>query len=429
VEEKFLKLLQRDRSLIWHPYSQHGLNQELLPVVSAQGAYLKLADQREILDGISSWWVNIHGHGHPEIAKAIYDQAKTLDHVIFAGFTHHPAVELAECLTQYSSIRNAGLTKVFYSDNGSTAVEVALKMAYQYHQNRGDRKRTRFLALRNSYHGDTLGAMAVCEPEGFHQIFQKLLPQVDFIDPYSPNGFQDLEALLEKNSREYAAFIFEPLIQGAGGMRIYEREFLRQAVERCQHSGVLTIADEVFTGFFRTGTCFAFEQAQIRPDLVCLSKGLTGGVLPLAVTLANEEIYSAFLGNEIRTAFLHGHSYTANPVSCAAGLASWKLLHQLETSSQIEMISSVTRAEIQQLTQIPSVQAARSIGTIGAVELKNSTNYFSSQTKSVLKYSVERGVLLRPLGNVIYAVPPYCCTSEEIKRIYRTIAQLAEELA
>lgn len=410
--------IQKDRDWIWHPYSQHGLNQNILPVVSGEGAYLVLENGKRILDGISSWWVNIHGHSHPEIAEAIRDQAHRLEHVIFSGFSHEPAVELAGMILAYPSIQKAGLKKVFYSDNGSTAVEVALKMAYQFHYNRGNRKRTRFLALKNSYHGDTLGAMAVSEPEGFHQFFRPILPPVDF---FEPGRLDQLQALLKEHPGEYAAFIFEPMIQGAGGMQTYSSDFLNEAVALCQKNEILAISDEVFTGFYRTGKCFAFEHSQISPDLVCMSKGITGGFLPLAVTLATEEIYSAFLSQEIRTAFLHGHSYTANPLSCAAGVASWKILQSPECLNQIQMIVDITREEISRLREKGGVRAARCLGTIGAIELDNSMSYFSSKTSSVLKFSLERNVLLRPLGNVIYTVPPYCCTPDEIRRIYQVM--------
>jgi adenosylmethionine-8-amino-7-oxononanoate aminotransferase len=413
--------IQKDREWIWHPYSQHGLNQAILPVVSAKGAYLVLKDGREILDGISSWWVNLHGHSHPEIADAIQKQANHLEHVIFSGFSHEPAVELAGLILNYPSIQKAGLRKAFYSDNGSTAVEVALKMAFQYHINRGNRKRTRFLALKNSYHGDTLGAMAVSEPDGFHQFFKPILPPVDF---FEPGDLTQLQALLKAHPGEYAAFIFEPLIQGAGGMRIYSSDFLDEAVALCRQNEILTIADEVFTGFYRTGKCFAFEHSQISPDLVCLSKGITGGFLPLAVTLATEEIYAAFLSDEIRTAFLHGHSYTANPISCAAGVASWNLLQTPECLERIQQLVQVTREEILRLQKKSRVKLARSLGTIGAIELESSMNYFSSKTTSVLKFSLERNVLLRPLGNVIYTVPPYCCTPEELRQIYQVMDEL-----
>jgi adenosylmethionine-8-amino-7-oxononanoate aminotransferase len=415
-------LTLRDQRVIWHPYSQHGLNQAILPVVSARGAYLKLDDGQEILDAISSWWVNIHGHSHPQLVHAIQQQASKMEHVIFSGFTHEPAVQLAENLVQYPSIAKAGLSRVFYSDNGSTAVEVALKMAYQYHLNRGVKGRTRFIALKNSYHGDTLGAMAVGEPEGFHDVFRSLMPQVDFVES---GNLQQLQSILKSFPQSHAAFIFEPMIQGAGGMRTYEASFLEEAMNLCASHGVLTISDEVFTGFFRTGKCFAFEHVSTRPDFVCLSKGITGGFLPLAVTLTSEEVYSAFLSKEMKTAFLHGHSYTANPISCAVAVASWQMLHSEACQSRIKSICDLTRDHIGQLKLHPGIKSARFIGTLGAVELVEEFNYFSSKTRSILEFSLQRGVLLRPLGSVVYVVPPYCCTDDEIHRVYEVIHELA----
>jgi adenosylmethionine-8-amino-7-oxononanoate aminotransferase len=414
----------RDRSAIWHPYSQHGLHSFALPVKSAKGAYLELEDGTQVLDGISSWWVNLHGHAHPRIADAIHRQAGKLEHVIFSGFTHEPAVQLAEVLLEATARKGAQYSKVFYSDNGSTAVEAALKMAYQYHQNMGVRSRQKFIALKHSYHGDTLGAMAVSEPEGFHQVFRKILPRVDFVEA---GDLVQLERLLSLEPAGYAAFIFEPMVQGAGGMRMYGAEYLRNAVSLCRERDVLTIGDEVFTGFHRTGTCFAFEHGGVAPDLLCLSKGITGGFLPLAVTLATEDMFSAFVSKEMSQAFLHGHSYTANPIACAAALESWQLLQDPECLARIEMISSVTQKLIRRLANARGVSSARCLGTVGAVELETRQSYMSGSSQSWMQRAVKRGVLLRPLGNVLYAVPPYCTKEEELVRIYETMEELIDE--
>jgi adenosylmethionine-8-amino-7-oxononanoate aminotransferase len=247
------------------------------------------------------------------------------------------------------------------------------------------------------------------------------MTQVDFIEP---DNFQQLQDTLKRNGDSYTAFIFEPMVQGAAGMRLFSSDYLDEAVRLCRQAGVLTICDEVFTGFYRTGRCFAFEHTQMTPDLICLSKGISGGFLPLAVTLTTEDIYSKFLSKEMRTAFLHGHSYTANPIACAAGLASWELLHRPETLEQIKMISERTAFHIHRFASNKKVKSARSIGTIGAVELDNQINYFSSEPMAVFRHALEKGVLLRPLGNVLYAVPPYCCSGEEIDRIYGTIGEL-----
>lgn len=417
-------LIQRDRSAIWHPYSQHGLHPLSLPVKSARGAYLELEDGARVLDGISSWWVNLHGHSHPKIAAAIHEQAQKLEHVIFSGFTHEPAVRLAEVLLNATTQRGGKYSKVFYSDNGSTAVEAALKMAYQFYQNRREKTRQKFIALKHSYHGDTLGAMAVSEPEGFHQIFRKILPRVEFVDA---GDLDQLERLLSDEPGDYAAFIFEPMIQGAGGMRVYDAKYLSEAVSLCQRYGVLTIGDEVFTGFYRTGKCFSFEHCGIAPDLLCLSKGITGGFLPLAVTLATEDVFSAFVSDELSRAFLHGHSYTANPIACAAALESWGLLQEPECLSRIEMISSVTRKHVQRLAKERGVRSARCLGTVGAVELETPQTYLSGTSQSWMQRAVKRGVLLRPLGNVLYAVPPYCLEETEVTRVYETMEELIHE--
>ncbi len=399
-------LEERDASVIWHPYSQHGLKYPILPVVSAQGAYLYLEDGRKILDGISSWWVNLHGHAHPRIARAIAAQCEKMEHVIFAGFTHEPAVKLAETI-----MGGTHFARAFYSDNGSTAVEVALKIAYQYHLNRGDTKRQKFLALRHSYHGDTLGAMAVGEPDGYHAHFRSLLPRVDFVEPCDLGALKDLGS--------YAAFIFEPMVQGAGGMRMYPASYLREAIGMCRSHGVLTIGDEVFTGFFRTGTCFAYEYLGIAPDLLCLSKGITGGFLPLAMTLATESIFEVFCSQDMRQAFLHGHSYTANPVACAAALESWSILHSEECQARLTVIQAITRERIKRFKK------ARCIGTIGAVEMQGEhRSYLNAPPALLARQALARGVLLRPLGDVIYTVPPYCVTDQELHLIYDVIEEM-----
>jgi adenosylmethionine-8-amino-7-oxononanoate aminotransferase len=372
--------------------------------------------------------VTLHGHSHPKIAEAISRQALELDHVLFAGFTHAPGVTLAKRLIDQAKQNLLGnLTKVFYSDNGSTAVEVALKMAYQYFQNRGEKQRSRFIALQGSYHGDTLGAMAASDREGYHSVFNPLLPAVDFI---RPDRIDDLELLLKKHPNEYAAFIFEPLVQGAAGMRLYTSKFLNSAARLCQDAGILLIADEVFTGFYRTGTCFAIAQTQVRPDFICLSKGISGGFLPLAATLTTETVFSTFTSKNVRDAFLHGHSYTANPIACAAAVASADLLDATDTLTAITRISRETKDRIERLSSYASVQSARSIGTIGAVELKHAPSYFDGNwTGAVMRRAVEKGVLLRPLGSVLYAVPPYCTTPEELNKIYDVIEEIIDEFA
>ncbi len=414
----------RDRKFLWHPYTQHGLGIPPLEVVSGRGAWLELAGGRRILDAISSWWVNLHGHAHPEIAAAIAAQAGRLEQVIFAGFTHEPAVALAELLVAAAAERGTALRRVFYSDDGSTAVEVALKMAYQFHAQRGAPERRRFIALAGAYHGDTLGAMAVGEPSGFHALFRPLLPEVDFV---APGDAPALARLLADRPGRHAALIVEPMVQGAGGMRMHDPGFLREAEKLCREAGVLLICDEVFTGFYRTGRLFAFEHANLKPDFITLSKGLTGGFVPLGATLATEEIFAAFASDDRSHTFMHGHSFSANPIACAAGIASWKLLHAPACQRRIEAIATATAAGIARLARHPAARHARHLGTIGAVDIEGPPGYFSTLGPRLYEAALRRGVLLRPLGNVLYAVPPYCVTDEEIALIYETMERLLDE--
>lgn len=416
--------ITKDQQYLWHPYTQHGLENSFLPVARAKNAWLYLEDNTAILDAISSWWVNLHGHAHPEIAQALYQQALTMEHTLFGSFTHQPAIELAEILIQAAQKSGSHLTRCFYSDNGATAVEIALKIAFQYHKNQGVTERTKFLALTDAYHGDTLGSMTVSARDHYHLYFNELLPEADFI---SPIDIPALENQLKHEGERYAALILEPLVQGAGGMKMYSPECLRQIAALCKHWGILLICDEVFTGFYRTGSCFAFSQAGIQPDLLCLAKGLTGGFLPMAATLATESIFSAYCSDDVKHAFLHGHSFTANPLGCAAGLASWKILQKPETQRSITRIAEQTQTWIDRLSSHPQGVNARCLGTIGVIEKKGAPGYLSHIGAKIRAYAIQHGVLIRPLGSVLYAVPPYCTTQEELDRIYTVIQQLLDE--
>ncbi len=417
-------LIARDQKSLWHPFTQHGLEHQPLPVISAKGAWLQLADGHRVIDAISSWWVNLHGHAQPEIAAAIYAQALQLEHTVLAGFTHEPAVRLAEILTTASQQRGANLTRCFYSDNGSTAVEVAMKIAYQYHKNRKIKSRSQFIAITNAYHGDTLGSMALSARDSYHSHFASLLPAVTFIDPQQINQLEDL---LSRQPEQYAALIIEPMIQGAGGMKFHSADFLVAVAALCRRAGVLLICDEVFTGFYRTGKCFAFEHAGIKPDLLCLAKGLTGGFLPLAVTLATEEIFNAYYSKDINQAFLHGHSYTANPIACAAAITSWELLQKQSTQQDIFRISEITQRCIRHLSQHKHCAEARMLGTIGAVNKKNLPGYMTGLGPAIRTFALQQGVLLRPLGPVLYAVPPYCITQTELEHVYHVIELILDK--
>lgn len=389
-----------------------------------------------MLDAISSWWVNLHGHAHPVIAERVGAQLRSLEHVIFAGFTHEPAVALAEHLLPLLPGQQA---RAFYSDNGSTAVEVALKMALQFHHNHHRPHRRRVVVLQGSYHGDTFGAMAVSERSVFTQPFWPLLFDVLTIPVPVPGreveSFAALRAALVpaagQADHDVAAFIFEPLLLGTAGMLTYAAEALSELLTICQRRGVLTIADEVFTGFGRTGRLFACDHLPFgaaTPDIFCLSKGLTGGTMALGLTTCTAPIYEAFLSSDRSRAFFHGHSYTANPVACAAGLASLELLRAADCEARIQAISAAHAVVAPVLAAHPGVAAVRHLGTLLAVELAagGPTSYFHSLRDTLYQAALARGVLLRPLGNVIYALPPYCITPAELTQIHDALRALAD---
>ena len=415
-------LEELDRQFVWHPFTQHGIVKEHPIVQKAQGAYLWY-EGKKVIDAISSWWVNLFGHCHPRLSGALSRQAHELEHILFAGFSHRPAIELSRKLIQLTRKRNCRLDKVFFSDNGSTSVEVALKMVYQYHQISGHCEKKSFLALKGSYHGDTLGAMSVGEREGFNQVFKPLLFGVDFVDPFKPLC---LEEFFEKKAGELAAVIVEPMVQGASGMRMYPVEFLNKLAKLVKEYKVMVICDEVFTGFYRTGKMFAFEHSDLKPDLLCLSKGLTGGYLPLAVTLTSGELYRAFLSDSMKKAFLHGHSYTAGPMACQVACTTMELLENPETFRKVKKIEDHTRYWVEKLSGNPGVFNARQLGTIGAMEVFNEDPHFFKGDFShrFNQQALTRGVLLRPLGGTVYAVPPYCVNEGEIERIYSCIGKI-----
>ena len=361
-------------------------------------------DGREIIDAISSWWVTLHGHAQPDIAEAIARQAKTLEQVIFAGFTHEPAAELATALAERLP---KGLTRVFFSDNGSTAVEVAIKIALQYWQNRGA-PRTKIAALEHAYHGDTFGAMSA-SARGL------------FTDPYGSHLFEVLRVPPEDITDKLAAVIVEPLLQGAGGMRMWSEATLRAIREKTAKHGVLLIADEVLTGFGRTGPLFACERAGIVPDVICLSKGLTGGFLPLGATAVREEIFEAFLSSERRHTLFHGHSFTANPIACAAARVSLALLND-ESAARRAAIEAAHRRHLARLAAHPWVTEPRVLGTVAAFNL-GGEGYLNPVGADLSRFALERGVLLRPLGDVVYVLPPYCTTDAQLDQIYGVITE------
>lgn len=420
--------LSLDQQHVWHPFTQAQTAAAVRPIARAEGAYLYTSDGQTILDAISSWWVTLHGHAHPHIAQAIALQANTLEQVIFAGFSHEPAARLSAELC-----RLTGLQRVFFSDNGSSSVEVALKMALQYWQNQAQ-ARPKILALAGGYHGDTFGAMAAGKASGFYGPFEDKLFEVNFLpcphtwlqDPQQAKkealALQWLDDYLAQHGPQTAAFICEPLVQGASGMRMYSPAFLDAVLARLKAYGILVIFDEVMTGFGRTGTLFAAEQLQHQPDLMCLSKGLTAGFLPMAVTLCTEDIYNAFLGADFSRAFAHGHSFTANPLGCAAALASLELSQQ--THSQRQYIQQAQQALIPQWQNHPKLQHARLCGTIAAVDLCNFGAYGSQSSLQLREFFLDKGILLRPLGEVVYILPPLCITTAELERVYQAVLAL-----
>ena len=448
-------LVARDRALVWHPYTQMQTRPDPIPIVRGRGVYLYTADGRRLLDGTSSWWVNIHGHSHPTLNEALAAQARELEHVVFANCTHPPAVALAEGLR---AVVPPGLTRVFYSDNGSTAVEVAMKLALQFWRNRGDDRRRTFVALHHAYHGDTVGAMSASEDSIFTRPFAPMLFDVARAHaPYCyrcPLGLsrpscqveclgaagrgsaadETLGTLLESSAERVAAVIVEPMLQGAGGMIVWPPEFLRGVRELCDRFGTLLIADEVFTGFGRTGRMFACEHASVSPDIICLSKALTGGYLPLGATLATERIYEAFLSDDRTKTFFHGHSFTANPLACAVAVASLDLMQESRALDKVRALQGWLEAGLRPVHELPIVGEVRVIGGVGIIELvadkatRAAGGYLDGIGPRLTAAFLERGLLLRPLGNVLYFMPPYVITEDETAGALSTIAAVIEDV-
>jgi len=422
-----MSLTERDQKVIWHPYTQMKNALPHIPIVRGEGVYLFDEDGKKYIDAVSSWWVNIHGHAHPHIAKKVAEQLSVLEHVIFAGFTHEPAVQLAERLL---ALLPGDQEKVFYTDNGSTAVEVALKMCLQFWSNTGHKGRTKIIAFKEAYHGDTFGAMSVSGRSIFTDPFNAMLFDVEFIDLPTEKNIEQLKSKINYLSNEVACFIFEPMVLGAGGMLMYEGQYLDQLIETCQKHGILTIADEVMTGFGRTGTYFACETLQAKPDIFCLSKGLTGGTMPLGVTTCNQKIFDAFLSDDKLKTLYHGHSFTANPVACAASLASLDILLKPETLANIQRIKAKNEAFASVIKDHPKVRDVRQTGTILVLEWEtgNDTSYLSGLRNQLYLYFLERGIILRPLGNILYILPPYIISDEDLEYIYQTIHQALNDI-
>jgi adenosylmethionine-8-amino-7-oxononanoate aminotransferase len=424
-----------NQSFVWHPFTQPALDPPPLNIQRAEGAYLETAEGRRVIDAISSWWVTLHGHSHPAIAAAVTEQAARLEHVLLAGFTHDAVEELSSRLREYLPPQ---LTRIFYSDDGSTAVEVALKMAVQYWRNIGRPTKTGIVALEHAYHGDTVGAMSVAADSEFNAAFSSMRFPVHRVHSAycyrCPVGkirsackidcLEKLERLLAEKSDEIAAVIVEPLLQGAEGMIVHPVEFLAGVRELCARHEVLLIADEVLTGFGRTGKMFACEHAGVVPDLMCVAKGLTGGFLPMGATICADYIASAFVGADKRLTFWHGHSYTGNPICCAAGIASLKIFENEPVFERIASIASIHAERLAAIREHPIIGDVRQIGSVAAIEIRvDDAGYFSRLKPALYDFYLKHDVLLRPLGNVVYVLPPYCITQEELNRVHDVIAE------
>ena len=460
-------LTDRDRRVIWHPYTQHKQYLPPIPVVQGKGSLLFDEKGKTYIDAISSWWVNIHGHAHPYIAEKLFEQAQKLEHVIFTGFTHEPAVQLAERLLP---LLPGDFSKIFYSDNGSTAVEVAIKMAIQYWKNHqgapagvpqtaaagvlpttaagatrtaADRviqtaaagamrtasPRSKILAFRHSYHGDTFGAMSVSERSVFTDSFRDYLFEVLFIDTPTKENIGALQDFIRENAADIACFIYEPLLQAAGGMRLYEPALQDQLLLTLKQYGIITIADEVLTGFGRTGVFFAGEYLKEKADIICLSKGLTGGTMALGVTAVTEKIFEAFLSDDKRKTLFHGHSFTANPLACSVALASLDLLQQEVCLQRIRQISRRHLAFLDILQAFPIVRNARSLGTVLAFEISvGEDQYINAIGALITEEALSEGIYLRPLGNTVYIMPPYCTTEKEMDQVYSFLVQCIDRI-
>ncbi|MFY7652580.1 MAG: adenosylmethionine--8-amino-7-oxononanoate transaminase [Chitinophagaceae bacterium] len=425
-------LLERDEAVIWHPFTHQKNRPPVIPVISGKGSLLFDENGHELIDAISSWWVNLHGHSHPYIAEKLYKQALQLEQVIFAGFTHEPAIVLAEWLLK---ILPKGISRIFYSDNGSTSTEVALKMALQYWWNNTPEnkpKRNKIVAFNNSYHGDTFGAMSVSDRSVFTLAFHDYLFEVMFIDTPTAENVANTITNIEPIINEVAAFIYEPLVQGAGGICMYDTAAMNELLIYFNKQSVICIADEVMTGFGRTGKLFASDYLAIVPDIICLSKGLTGGTMALGVTACKSFIYDAFVSDNKLKTFFHGHSFTANPLACTAAIASIELLMKEDCLQKITWLSNEISNFANSIKKIDnnSLINIRHRGTILAFDInKGKTEYLNQLAAPITNFAIENGVYIRPLGNTVYIMPPYCITENELNKIFNCIQLIIKKFA
>lgn len=421
-----MNLSERDLLYNWHPYTQHKTAQFHPAIVKGKGALLWDENNKEYIDAIASWWVNPFGHSNQVIADAIYKQLTTLEHVLFGGFTHDKAVLLSEKLME---ILPSNQKKIFYSDNGSTAVEVAIKGALQYFYNKGN-QRSKIIAFEDAFHGDTFGAMAASGITFYTEAFQNSLLKVERIPiPTKGNEQKSIEVLKKLvATNEYAAFIFEPLVLGAAGMVMYESVVLDEMIAICNQNQVFTIADEVMTGFGKTGKTFATDYLHNKPDMMCLSKALTGGTIPMAITTFCQEIYDGFFDDDVNKALFHGHTFTANPTGCAAALASISLLQTSEMQDNILRVNASHIAFEQKIKNHPKVQTTRVLGVIFALEVKTEKqeSYYGTMRNKLYNFFIENGIILRPVGNIVYILPPYIITDAQLQKVYQTIENALE---